>query len=124
MYQVMMSSTMMVSVLETLYRKIALTADQEDAGYSYTAAVYLVGCIVGREYAQEISETICFLLLSNLISPGLYLRPSVYFLMFIRGRLLFEEIWYIMSHESWFIIKIATLFFAKTLIEHTPKNHL
>ena len=31
---------------------------------------------------------------------------------------------YIMNHDSGFIIGIAMIFFAKTLIEHTPKSHL
>ena len=30
----------------------------------------------------------------------------------------------IMNHDSGFIIGIAMVFFAKTLIEHTPKSHL
>ena len=30
----------------------------------------------------------------------------------------------IMNHDSGFIIGIAHVFFVKTLIEHTPKNHL
>ena len=30
----------------------------------------------------------------------------------------------IMNHDSGFIIGIAMIFFAKTLIEHTPKSHL
>ena len=34
------------------------------------------------------------------------------------------QVSYIMNHNSGFIIGIAMIFFAKTLIEHTPKSHL